>query len=107
MVLPMLLPMLLPMAEAGPIRYAEVLVKKVSVRHCFGKVILRRLVSSGMRNPPKKCLTLLLDLAVACLPLQAFACNMDPGQKMDHSSMHRHLWRACAVHCPRVPAARS
>lgn len=41
-----------------------------------------------MHNPAKKFLILLLALAVACLPLQAFACNMDPGQAMDHSSMH-------------------
>ncbi|MSQ99696.1 MAG: hypothetical protein EXR85_10455, partial [Xanthomonadales bacterium] len=40
-----------------------------------------------MRNPTKRFLTLLLALAVACLPLQAFACKMDQGQQMDHSSM--------------------
>jgi len=40
-----------------------------------------------MRNPAKKFLTLLLALAVACLPLQAFACTMEPGQQMDHSTM--------------------
>ena len=45
-----------------------------------------------MRNPTKKCLTLLLALAVACLPLQVFACNMEPGQAMDHSAMDmRHM----------------
>ena len=76
-----------PMAESGPIRYAKALVKNVLVSHCFDKVILRRLASSGMRNPTKKFLTLLLALAVACLPLQAFACNMDPGQAMGHSAM--------------------
>jgi hypothetical protein len=41
-----------------------------------------------MRYPTKKCLTLLLALAVACLPLQAFACNMGQGEQMDHSAMH-------------------
>jgi len=41
-----------------------------------------------MRNPTKKILTLLLALAVACLPLQAFACNMGQGEQMDHSAMH-------------------
>jgi len=40
-----------------------------------------------MRNPAKKFLTLLLALAVACLPLQAFACKMDPRQAMDHSTI--------------------
>ena len=40
-----------------------------------------------MRNPTKKFLTLLLALAVACLPLQAFACEMNPGQAIDHSAM--------------------
>ena len=40
-----------------------------------------------MRNPTKKFLTLLLALAIACLPLQAFACNMKQGQAMDHPSM--------------------
>jgi hypothetical protein len=40
-----------------------------------------------MRSPTKKFLTLLLALAVACLPLQAFACAMDQGGQMDHSAM--------------------
>jgi len=41
-----------------------------------------------MRSPTKKILTLLLALAVACLPLQAFACNMGQGEQMDHSAVH-------------------
>ena len=40
-----------------------------------------------MRNPTKKFLTLLLALAIACLPLQTFACKMDPGQAVDHSAI--------------------
>lgn len=40
-----------------------------------------------MRSPTKKFLTLLLALAVACLPLQAFACTMDQHEQMDHSAM--------------------
>jgi len=45
-----------------------------------------------MRNPAKKFLTLLLALAIASLPLQTFACKMDPGQAMDHSAMDmRHM----------------
>jgi hypothetical protein len=66
--------------------YAKPLVKKVSVTHCFGMAIFRRLANPKMRNPTKKFLTLLLTLAVACLPLQAFACEMNPGQAMDHSA---------------------
>ena len=67
--------------------YAKPLVKKVSVTHCFGMAIFRRLANPKMRNPTKKFLTLLLTLAVACLPLQAFACTMDQAEPMDHSAM--------------------
>jgi hypothetical protein len=77
----------LPMAEPGPMHYAKLLVKKASVTHCFGMAIFRRLANSKMRNPTKKFLTLLLALAVACLPLQAFACTMDQAEQMDHSAM--------------------
>jgi len=40
-----------------------------------------------MRSPTKRFLILLLALAVACLPLQAFACTMDQAGQMDHSAM--------------------
>lgn len=40
-----------------------------------------------MRKSTRKILTLLLALAVACLPLQAFACTMDQAEPMDHSAM--------------------
>jgi len=77
----------LPMVESGLMHYAKYLVKKVCVSRCFNTAIFRRSVSAVMRSPAKKFLMFLLALAIACLPLQAFACKMNPGQAMDHAAM--------------------
>jgi hypothetical protein len=59
-----------------------------------------------MRNRTKKILTLLLALAVACLPLQAFACTMGQGEhqgeQMDHSAMHESQVNHSAVHMSQM-----
>ena len=64
-----------------------------------------------MRGPAKKVLTLLLALAVACLPLQAFACTMDQGGAMDHSAMEMsqmdHADRSGANCCDPETASSS